>query len=259
MTSKWEAMPSLNRDDQRPLHAQLCAIIADFIEAHDLPPGCPLPTEIELMERLGLSRSPVRQAIQQLENSGFVYKVQGKGTFVSAFKHRKKLQAFKSIEPGLAEQGQTVTNIVLDVVDGYPPEWALDLGFPPEKRVRIFERLKKLQDRPLALEIRVLHPDVAEVLTEEDLAKRPFYDVLESTLKTKIQHLTYALTALEATPRLAEDMGVALGTALLVRRGLYYTLTHEVIMASKVFFVAERIELRFDFDRNDDNWGIILI
>lgn len=42
------------------------------IERGELPPGARVPTEPELMERYGLSRGTVRQALQQLEQAGLV-------------------------------------------------------------------------------------------------------------------------------------------------------------------------------------------
>ena len=42
--------------------------------------GEQIPSEIELIERYGVSRGTVRQAVNILENSGYLYKVMGKGT-----------------------------------------------------------------------------------------------------------------------------------------------------------------------------------
>ncbi len=252
-------MPGLDVTDSRPLYAQLAETIREFIRDQGIASGSLLPTESELMKRFGASRTTVRQAIQRLEDSGLVRKIQGKGTFVMASLGRNRLNAFRSVEPGLAEQGKAVTNIMLDQSDGVPPPWAVSLGFPDEGRIRVFRRLKIVEDRPLALEVRVLPLDVAAVLTEDDLIHRPFYDVLDINLKTKIQHVTYSITAGIAAAKEADDMGIAPGTPLLIRSGLYYNLSGQSIMAAKVFFVAERVELRFEFDRKDDNWGIILV
>lgn len=43
--------------------------------------GEQIPSEIELIERYGVSRGTVRQAVNILENSGYLYKVMGKGTY----------------------------------------------------------------------------------------------------------------------------------------------------------------------------------
>ena len=41
-----------------------------------------LDSESQLCERFSLSRNTIRQAIQELENEGYVYRIHGKGTFI---------------------------------------------------------------------------------------------------------------------------------------------------------------------------------
>ncbi|OGP93750.1 MAG: hypothetical protein A2156_15610 [Deltaproteobacteria bacterium RBG_16_48_10] len=49
---------------------------------HSLKPGEPL-NESVLTKELGISKTPIREAFQQLEKEGFIENVQGKGSFVS--------------------------------------------------------------------------------------------------------------------------------------------------------------------------------
>lgn len=53
-----------------------------YILSHDLAPGSPLPTEVELCAELGVSRSSVREALRKLEALDIVTVHQGRGTFV---------------------------------------------------------------------------------------------------------------------------------------------------------------------------------
>lgn len=49
-----------------------------------------LPTEYELVSRFNVSRQTVRQAIGCLKNEGYLYQVQGSGTYVSKLTRQKK-------------------------------------------------------------------------------------------------------------------------------------------------------------------------
>lgn len=42
-----------------------------------------LPSEAKLEEQYNVSRTPIRQALKQLENDGYIYRLQGKGSIVA--------------------------------------------------------------------------------------------------------------------------------------------------------------------------------
>lgn len=56
--------------------------LRSLIVSWDLPPGSPL-NEVQLAERLGISRTPLRQAIQRLAHEGLVRLTPGRGAQVS--------------------------------------------------------------------------------------------------------------------------------------------------------------------------------
>jgi DNA-binding FadR family transcriptional regulator len=56
--------------------------IKDYIVAHSLRAGDPLPGEGQLAKLLGVSRSPVREAVKALQSLGIVEAKQGRGLFV---------------------------------------------------------------------------------------------------------------------------------------------------------------------------------
>ncbi len=75
-------MSSINRDSPVPIYHQLKAIIQAQIESGVWRPGDRIPTEQELCQRYNISRSPVRQALQELAFEGLLLRRPGLGTFV---------------------------------------------------------------------------------------------------------------------------------------------------------------------------------
>ncbi|CAN5158941.1 GntR family transcriptional regulator [soil metagenome] len=78
-------------------------LLAD-IESGRLKPGDCLPTEVKMVQSLGYSRQTIRQALAELENSGLIERIQGRGTFVSTEQQRKcrqHLDMFAFIAPEL--------------------------------------------------------------------------------------------------------------------------------------------------------------
>lgn len=67
-----------------PLYYQLLVIIKKNIESGVWKPGQNIPTELELMETYGISRSTIRQAILVLVNDGYLRRDKSKGTIVTS-------------------------------------------------------------------------------------------------------------------------------------------------------------------------------
>jgi len=67
---------------EKPLQARVQDSILDYISDQKLSGGDQLPTEPELMERFGVGRSTLREAMANLESKGILERIQGKGTFI---------------------------------------------------------------------------------------------------------------------------------------------------------------------------------
>ena len=85
----------LDKGSHIPLYLQLTAQLTDLIHDGELKPNCRLPSERELSVTLKVSRITSRLAVQELLESGLVYREQGRGTFVAEPKMRG-VQGFTS-------------------------------------------------------------------------------------------------------------------------------------------------------------------
>jgi len=250
-------LPDLVTGDYKPLYIQLRDIIAGYIRAKGLKPGDPLPSENELIRRYGISRTTARMADQQLEADGLVRKIRGKGTFVAAARLREQVRGFQNLEESLAEQGIVVSNVLLQSMEGHPPPWARELNLPAGSRARIIERLKTAAEKTLALEKRVLPLDVAARVSDEAVKSQPIFDALTAYPETDIYRVTYAIVGSSISEQDARKMKVPKRTPVLMRTGVYYNREERPVMAGRIVFLAQRIQLRYEFRREDKNWGIV--
>lgn len=78
-----DGVADINRYSNIPLYCQLKNIILEKIESGEYREDTKIPSEQELCEQYNISRPTVRQAINELTNNGYLYKLKGKGTFVS--------------------------------------------------------------------------------------------------------------------------------------------------------------------------------
>jgi DNA-binding transcriptional MocR family regulator len=90
-------LKSLNRESGEPLYLQIRDQIRDLILAGDLPPGTRLPPERELAARLGVNRTTVSNAYDELAADGLVEGHVGRGTIVSALPRGGKTSWDKSV------------------------------------------------------------------------------------------------------------------------------------------------------------------
>jgi GntR family transcriptional regulator, transcriptional repressor for pyruvate dehydrogenase complex len=77
--------------DRTGVKDRLVAQLRELIEAGSLEAGQQLPSERELAEQLGVSRSSIREAVQLLEALGLVEIRHGAGTFVREAVDRERL------------------------------------------------------------------------------------------------------------------------------------------------------------------------
>lgn len=89
------------------LHAEVVTQIAELIA--DASPHHRLPTERVLSERLGVGRSTIREAMRSLSFFGFIYSVQGDGTYVS---DRSALQVERLVGLGLLINRSVIREVI---------------------------------------------------------------------------------------------------------------------------------------------------
>ncbi len=69
--------------EKQPLYLQIRDHFKELIAENKLQSNEQIPTESEIMESFGVSRITVVKALAELANEGLIYRVRGRGTFVS--------------------------------------------------------------------------------------------------------------------------------------------------------------------------------
>ena len=97
-----------------PLYAQVESIIAAAIADGTFPPGSRLPNEDALIERYAVSRTTIRQTIQNLIRRGLVEIRRGKGTFVLQPKMTQELTELTGFVEDMQVLGRQASARLLD-------------------------------------------------------------------------------------------------------------------------------------------------
>lgn len=168
---------SLDSLSAKPLYAQLAAQLESLIRSGELKAGELLPSEPELCETLGISRSTVRQAFSSLEEEGYVVRRRGKGTYVNTPKVQRPLSRLCSFTRQMAELGIESASKVLE----FERVGADDEGAPFDLSGEAFKivRLRLTDGRPFMIDTVYFPVYLAPTLTKEALDNRSLYDVVE--------------------------------------------------------------------------------
>ena len=71
------------RNQNETKYAMVTTYLLNYIKEHHLTAGDKLPTEMQLVEKLGTSRITIQRAIRELQQRGIVRRVQGGGTYIA--------------------------------------------------------------------------------------------------------------------------------------------------------------------------------
>ena len=247
-------LPRLNPDDYKPLYAQLSDALIHYIQVRELKPGDPIPSEAELIRYYATSRMTVRLAIQRLATEGLLKKVQGKGTFVAEPKISGIIHGLRSLEDSFAEQGLSVSNQLLQASVEFPTKLFLnELELPPGSRTLKIRRLKKISDSPVCIEVRNIPLDVAEKFTKEQIETIPAVELMNSRPDMKIHHVNYRIVSSVLLEREAEVLQVPEDSPVLIQFMTHYNRQKKPVMAGRLTFLAERVEIRFELHSNGEN------
>lgn len=181
---------TINKDNNVPLYLQLVNIIKGDISKQILKEGDKIPAERELTEKYNISRSTVRQALSELEKQGLVYKIHGKGNFVSRKIINQDLSRFYSFSDEMVRQGKVPGNKILYLLSKNAGEQiANKLKINKNDKIFVLTRIRLANNEALMYETTYLPYKRFKDLNEEDIESKGLY----STLKDKFSaNFSYA-------------------------------------------------------------------
>jgi GntR family transcriptional regulator len=163
-----------------PYYFQLSSYVEQKIKAKELMPGSLLPSEQEICQRLGISRTVVRQAMADLERKGLVSKQSGKRTAIAHPKYDGSLmQNLRGFYEDAVSKGQKPTTRVLDLrVEPAEGEVVEALKLEEGEPVIMINRLRFLDGEPEVLVVTYISESKCPGLVSEDLTNQSLYELL---------------------------------------------------------------------------------
>ncbi|HMO59565.1 MAG TPA: GntR family transcriptional regulator [Roseiflexaceae bacterium] len=136
-----------------PLHAQLEHALREQLQQGQWKAGDLFPSERELMQRAGVSRATVRQALSALMHAGLLQRIHGRGTFVAAPRIEQPLHAAYSFAEQIRQLGKSlIDRLIQSQVLPADPILAQSLGLPAGEPVIHIQRLRLLEGVPFTID-----------------------------------------------------------------------------------------------------------
>ena len=173
---------------KQPLYDQLVDILTEKID-HEYRAGDMIPSERELSERYGLSRTTVRLALQELERLGLVVRQHGRGTFVTdrSAKATNLMQSYSFTEQMRAMGRDPETTILEFCEMEADKNLAEHMGLRIGDRIFKLKRLRSADNMPMMVERSYLPVRQFLSLKRPLLERKPLYDVIEQDFQQKIR------------------------------------------------------------------------
>ena len=182
-----------------------------------------IPSERELIKEFGVSRITVRKAIEELVNEGYLYKIQGKGTYVKGATKTQDLFSITSCTQDIISLGMTPSRKVVncEIIDSYPKR-AREMELDKSDKLLTIDRVYYADGEPINRTVTYLPIKYFPDLEKHDFKEESLYDILEQKYNLKITRATRTIEAVLAEDDIADLLEVKEGVPVLLFRGTTY-------------------------------------
>jgi GntR family transcriptional regulator len=229
-----------------PLYYQLKEILLDHILASD--ENGTLPTELEICSHFDISRTTVRQAINELVNNGYLERIKGKGTFIAKKKIKQDyLLLIESFNDEMHSKGLMHETRVLEFQTiGANDHLRAVLGLAPASEVIKLFRLRSINNEPHVLVQTFLPFQLFPGLLEKDLAANSLYRILESDYGRRVKRSTRTVEAIKADEYLAELLQMPKGDPIQFIESVCYLSDDTAFEYTRAYYRGDRNKFTFE-------------
>ncbi|MGC4018142.1 MAG: GntR family transcriptional regulator [Muricomes sp.] len=198
-----EKAEKINKSVPIPLYFQLKELILAEIKEGNYRSGDLIPTEKDISDAFQISRTTVRQAITELVQEGWLYRVKSKGTFVSQPKiSQEYIRKIESFNDQMYRMGVVPSTEVLELKKMKATEAgdsvvkALELT--EDDSVIFLYRKRMANGEPIVTTKTYLPFIECEFLMSHDLRTEQLYTILSEKEESRIFRIERTVEAIEA-------------------------------------------------------------
>lgn len=233
-----------------PLYFQIKSIIKSQILSNEFKGQDRLPSEAELCKRYNVSRGTLRQALSELLREELVYRVRGKGTFVTQGAGLRQLR-FKGTIENLITSAQEGRVRILEYKEMIPPPHVAEM-FRLEMTQRVFqlEMIFSIPKGPSRYSLIYFPPDLGEMILRSELKETTEIILLvEKKLQARIHHAHQTMDIRLADKAISKYLSVKQKTPIFFMERHYIARDGSLIFMSLNYCRPDLYKFKIELTR----------
>ncbi|WP_028204592.1 GntR family transcriptional regulator [Paraburkholderia nodosa] len=234
----------------QPLYVQIKDTLRERILNGTYAPHSQMPSEHELCALFGVSRITVRQALGDLQKEGLVFRLHGKGTFVSRPKAFQNVTSLQGFAEAMSSMGYEIVNQLRSFrIIKADRHVAQRLNLPEGAPVAEIHRVRMLNREPVSLELTWVPEALGKRLANADLGTRDIFLILENDCGVPLGHADVSIDAILADDDIARALRVEDGSPVLRIERLTHDASGNPIDYEYLYFRGDAFQYRLRVDR----------
>jgi len=232
-------MPN-NYKGELPLYLQVKTTLKERIEAETYKDGELLPSELELQKMFNVSRITIRQAMSELSNEGYIFRIRGKGTFVKFNKINENLNNIISFTNEMQMKGLNAftKSVVISIAKA---DKAIEKALKVEKNSFVYkiERIRGANNTPFVVFISYfsLHRNLP---LDKELYMGSLYELLEKSCGATPTKAIDHFEAVAAEKDICAKLDVEAGSPILKRTRQSFDSAGDVLEYTICYYRADK-------------------
>ena len=182
-------MFKIDKKSEIPLYQQLAHNIKKTVDEQKWKENDKIPTESEFCKFYDLSRTTVRQALEILEKDGYIYKLRGKGSYVSTPKIYQNRSSFSKFYDDMRSLGKVPVSKILSMKVKKPNSHVKEkMQLSEEDLICQIKWVRYGSNEPLIFETINLNYNLIRGIEEKEITQRKLYDILTEDFGIKLTH-----------------------------------------------------------------------
>jgi GntR family transcriptional regulator len=230
----------------RPLSEQIATIIKDRIRGGEYDKSGRLPSESELSESIGVSRSTVRMALASLNTEGLIIRKQGDGTYINKRAIEIVSQSRWEFTRLILDSGRTPSIKLIDessraatLAEG------LSLEREPGDEVICVTRIFLADDSPVIYSINTLSKSLIKLPFSSDVWMKDIQYFLEGYCRARCFYNIVDICAELSGPKITKYLGIKPGSPIIKLTEIFYNEKQSPLFYAINYYNDKKIRLRF--------------